>query len=82
MGLAMPPDCGNTYKLQSSNTLYAQLPPSVTVPTGTSQATFTITTRAVPTTQTVTISVFVIVGSHGYVGDGPLSASAPLTITP
>jgi hypothetical protein len=75
MGLAMPPDCGNTYKLQSSNPFYAQVPPSVTVPTGTSMATFTITTRAIYNTpQTVTISVFFI--------SSPSSVVAPLTITP
>jgi hypothetical protein len=52
-------NCGlaGHYKLQSSNTNLAQVPAEVVVPVGSSSGSFTITTSAVPSTQTVDISV-------------------------
>lgn len=51
-------NCGDgSYALQSSNTNLARVPATVTVANGSSTGTFSITTSAVPSTQTVDISV-------------------------
>jgi len=52
-------NCGlaGHYKLQTSNNNLAQVPAEVVVPVGSSVGTFTFTTSAVPSTQTVEISV-------------------------
>jgi len=64
------------YQMQSSNTNLAKVPDKVNVPTGSSSASFTITTSAVPTTQTVDISVM------GNVGYGYAWVKKTLTLTP
>jgi uncharacterized protein (TIGR03790 family) len=63
---------GLSVSLQSSNPLVASVPPSVVVPAGQKSATFTITTYAVPTTTSVTISAT----SNG------VAKSRALTVTP
>lgn len=75
-GAAGPPNCGNTRTLESSNPLYAQVPASVTLIPGSNVVDFQITTSAVATAQTVTITVF------GNVGYGGASRQATMTITP
>jgi hypothetical protein len=75
-GAAGPPTCNNTRKLESSNTLYAQVPASVTLTPGSDVAPFQITTSAVTAPQTVTITVY------GNVGYGYASRQATMTITP
>lgn len=82
-GQAMPPDCGNRYQLASSNTTYAQVPAYVDVPTGTTQATFPITTTPLPASapsQTVTISVTGRIINYSTVAEHTVSAN--LTIKP
>jgi hypothetical protein len=63
----------NLYNIASSNTYYAQVPPQIAITPGTTQGTFTITTSAVTSTQSVTISA--IYTSFG-------GKQATLTITP
>lgn len=75
-GAAGPPNCGNERKLESNNTLYAQVPASVILVPGSNVVNFPITTSAVTTQQTVTITVF------GNVGYGYASRQATMTITP
>lgn len=75
-GAAGPANCNNTYKLESSNPLYAQVPASVTMSPGAAVATFPITTSAVAVAQSVTIKVF------GYVGNAQGSQTAVISITP
>ncbi len=80
-GPAMPANCGQ-YALASSNTLFAQVPPHATVTPGTSQGTFNITTSAVSTAQTVTISVTGPIVNNGAATPGQHTRNAALTITP
>jgi len=75
-GAAGPPNCGNSLKVESNNTALAQVPASVTTPQGAGEVPFTITTTAVPNTQTVSITVF------GNVGYGYASYQKTLTLTP
>lgn len=72
-GPAIPANCGQ-YALGSNKTDFAQVPPYATFTPGTSQGTFKITTSAVATAQTVTISV-----SEPITGD---TRNAALTIKP
>jgi hypothetical protein len=73
-GVAGPATCNNSHKLESSNTLYAQVLPSVAVSPGASMTMFPITTSAVATAQTVTIKVFDSYRSN--------YTTATMTITP
>ncbi len=73
---AGPSNCATSHKLESSNTALAQVPSSVTPPQGATEVPFTITTSAVPTNQTVTITVY------GNVGYGGGSYPKTLTLTP
>jgi hypothetical protein len=75
-GAAMPLNCRDGYSLHSSNTQLANVPNKVVVTPGQTDAGFTITTSAVPSTQTVTISV------DGNVGYGYASVQKTLTLTP
>ncbi|HYS54267.1 MAG TPA: hypothetical protein VER58_10950 [Thermoanaerobaculia bacterium] len=76
-GAAGPPaTCPNSHQLSSSNTALAQVPTSVTTPQGASSVPFMMTTAAVPSTQTVTITVY------GNVGYGYASYQKTLTLTP
>jgi len=66
------PSGGAILSLSSSNTAVAGVPPSVTVPAGSSSATFTVTTSAVAASTSVTISA----------SDGTVTQTASLTVTP
>jgi trimeric autotransporter adhesin len=79
-GNAMPTNCGNQYQLKSSNTLFAQVPPYVTVAPGTSVVTFPVTTTAVGSNQTVTLTV---TSNLGYsTAQFAQRRDFPLTLTP
>jgi hypothetical protein len=73
---AGPTNCGLSHKLESNNTTIAQVPASVAPSPGATEAPFTITTSAVPSNQTVTITVY------GNVGYGYASYQKTLTLTP
>lgn len=75
-GVAAPANCDNTYQLNSSNPLYAQVPAAVTISPGGNMATFPITTSAVTAAQSVTIKV------SGFTGDTNAYQTAMLTIVP
>ena len=76
-GVAGPTNCGgNSFKLESSGPLYAQVPESVFIAPGAGSATFPITTSAVISSQTITITVY------GNVGYGFASRQATMTVTP
>jgi trimeric autotransporter adhesin len=75
-GAAVPLNCVQGYPMHSSNTQLANVPNKVVVTPGQTDAGFTITTSAVPSTQTVTISV------DGNVGYGYASVQKTLTLTP
>ena len=75
-GAAVPLNCVNGYKLQSSNAQLAKVPDSVIVTPGQTDAPFSITTSAVPSAQNVVITVF------GNVGYGYASRQKTLTLTP
>ena len=75
-GAAMPLNCNSGYKLQSSNAQLAKVPDLVVVTPGTSDATFSITTSGVPSTQNVVVTLF------GNVGYGYASVQKTLTLTP
>jgi hypothetical protein len=84
-GPAVPSNCGNRYSVVSSNTNFVQVPPYVDVTPGTTQATFPITTSALPANaapQTVTISVTGTVVNNGVANPGQQTYSATLTVTP
>jgi len=76
IGVASTCGRGGKYKLQSSDTNLAQVPPEVTVALGSSVGTFPITTSAVPSPRTVDISVL------GNVGYGLVWLKKTLTLTP
>ena len=69
--IAAPPS-GVVVQLQSSNTLVAQVPATVSVPGGQTSATFTITTSTVGASSAVTITA----------NFGGAARSATLTVTP
>lgn len=75
-GVASTCGFGGHYKLQSSNTNFAQVPTEVVVPIDSSVGAFSITTSAVPNNQTVDISVL------GNVGYGFVWLKKTLTLTP
>jgi hypothetical protein len=72
---AMPLSCG-PYDVMSSNTQLANVPATVTVPPNQTDATFSITTSAVLSVQTVSITL-----SFGW-GVGLTKVQKTLTITP
>jgi len=53
---AAAPNGGRAVALSSSNPIVAQVPPAVTIPSGTKTATFTITTSPVQTQTGVSIT--------------------------
>lgn len=71
---ALPESCKNWVRLTSSNSLVAQVPATVAIPTGKSQVTFTITTSAVP--QQTPVTIF----ASPYGGGG--AKQATLTVKP
>lgn len=85
-GPAMSPNCGNRYTLKSSDTNYAQVPAYVDVTPGATEATFPITTTALPASSapvTVTITgTGVIVGNNAPAPAKQYPRTANMTITP
>ena len=85
-GPAMPPNCGNHYTLASSATNYAQVPAGVDVTPGATEATFSITTSALPASSspvTVTITgTGIIVAENAAAPAKQWPLTATMTITP
>jgi trimeric autotransporter adhesin len=71
------PEC-SLYKLESLSTLHAQVPPAVPITPGVTTQTFSITTSAVPSPQTVTIRVTTIAPSPS----ASNAVQATMTVTP
>jgi hypothetical protein len=69
---AAAPSGGAVVSLSSSNTAVATVPPSVTVPAGSTSAGFTVTTRSVTGSTSVTITA----------AYGGVTKTAALTVTP
>ncbi|MDQ6799336.1 MAG: hypothetical protein M3041_00700 [Acidobacteriota bacterium] len=82
----LPANCGGHYTLTSSNTNYAQVPPSVDIPAEATEVAFTITTSALPASSQpvpITISIKgVFVGENSPAPPAQYTQTSNVTITP